>query len=152
VDVAHSTTAGGKKSFYRLNSMGEVNQLPNNPGSQIVIMQSFNGRAVSEYDPNFMQQTLVLRFAKYLGTNTGGNFETEIDTCMNDCYLVMMDFISRMKHDYEADTCAWLKRVDFSGLFWSEFAGPVLDRHYGWDLTIPFIASFPAYRSAKWTS
>lgn len=147
-DILHNTNS--RRAFFRLQSMGEMTQLPNNAGPVLVMIERFNGRAIGEYDANKMQQFLTVRFAKVLEIPTDGDFEAELVNCLDDVYLIMMDFVSRMRFDFEADNCSWLKYVDLISLSWAEFQGPIIERHYGWDLVIPFKASFPAYREDKW--
>jgi len=149
-DVAHTTTAGGRRAFFKLQSMGEMQQLPNNAGDTLVIIERFTGRAVGEYDANKLRQFVTIRFAKLLELPANGDHEAAVATCMDEVYLLMLDFVSRMRFDFTADSCAWLKYVDFSGISWAEFQGPVIERHYGWNLDIPFIAPMPTYRAGKW--
>lgn len=149
-DVLHTTTAGGRRAYFRLQSMGEMQQLPNNAGDTLVMIERFNGRAVGEYDANKLQQFITIRFAKLLDIPADGDHEAAISACMDQVYLLMLDYVSRMRFDFAADDCGWLKYVDFTSISWAEFQGPIIERHYGWDLIIPFRASMPAYRPAKW--
>lgn len=147
-DIQHNLN--GRTAFFRLQGFGALPQLPNNPGDVLVMMERFNGQAVGEFDANKLRQNITLRFAKYLTAPENGDFEAAIDECMGQCLLIMFDFISKMRTDYLADSCGWLKYVDFPSVSWSEFDGPLIENHYGWDLNIPFRASFPAYRPDKW--
>lgn len=148
VDIAHGVN--GRLAFFRLQGMGALTNLPNNLGNVVLEMERFNGRAIGEYDANKLQQSVSIRIGKLLEIPTDGDFETAISVCMGESYLIVMDIISKMKKDFTDDNCGWLKYVDFISMSWSEFDGPWLERHYGWDLNIPFKASFPAYRAAKW--
>lgn len=147
-DVRHNEN--GQRAFFRLQGFGALPQLPNNLGPVFIQMERFGGRAIGEYDAHKLQQFITIRFNKLLDIPPDGDFEAAISTCMGDCYLIMMDWISKMKKDFADDSCGWLQHVDFQGLNWSEYDGPLLDNYFGWDLTIPFKASFPAYRAAKW--
>lgn len=149
-DVLHNSN--GRKAFFRLQSMGEMTQLPNNAGPVLVMIERFNGRAVGDYDANKAQQFVTIRFAKLLDIPTDGDFETALVACMDQCYLIMLDYVSKMRFDYEADSCSWLKHVDFKSISWAEFQGPIIEQHYGWDLVIPFLSAMPAYRAEKWTA
>jgi len=147
-DILHNTNS--RRAFFRLQSMGEMTQLPNNAGDVMVMIERFNGRAIGEYDANKLQQFVTIRFAKLLAIPADGDFEQALVDCLDDSYLIMLDFVSKMRFDFEADNCSWLKYVDFKSMSWSEFQGPIIERHYGWDLVVPFIASMPEYRSEKW--
>lgn len=147
-DIQHGLN--GRTAFFRLQGLGPLMQIPNNLGDQLLAVERFGGRAVGEFDANKLQQFITLRFGKLLDIPTDGDFESAIDECMGECLLVLMDFISKMREDFLADDCSWLKYVDFTGVSWSEFDGPWIERHYGWDLIIPFKASFPDYRADKW--
>lgn len=147
-DIQHGTN--GITAFFRLQGFGALPQLPNNIGDVLVMMERFSGQAVGEYDANKLRQNITIRFAKYLETRADGDQEAAIDDCMSQCLLILFDFISRMRDDFNADSCGWLKGVDFSSISWSEFDGPLIENHYGWDMNIPFRASFPAYRPDKW--
>lgn len=151
VDVLDGT--GGRRAFFRLQSMEQLDNIPNKLGPFLILVTQFNGRAVGEYDENMLQQRVQLRFAlRYKIPTATGDMDSAIEAAMGDSYRVMLDFISRMKKDFTTDDCAWLKYVDFSGITWNEFMGPWLENHYGWDLNIPFSTEFPDYNAAKWTS
>jgi hypothetical protein len=149
-DIRHGLQ--GRTAFFRLQGMGEMTQLPNKAGDVLVMIERFGGRAIGEYDANKIQQFVVIRFAKLLDVPADGDFETAIGTCMDEVYLIMLDFESRMRHDFANDSCSWLKYVDFGSISWADYQGPIIERHYGWDLTIPFIASAPEYRELKWVN
>lgn len=148
VDIAHGVD--GRTAFFNLQGMGALQQLPNNLGPVVLQVERFGGRAVGEFDANKLQQFITLRLGQLLEIPVDGDFETAIDTCMGEGLLIVFDIISKMRKDYTDDDCSWLKYVDFSGISWSEFDGPWIERHYGWDVNIPFRASFPEYRAAKW--
>lgn len=148
VDIRHGLN--GRTAFFRLQGMGALTQLPNNIGDVLLQLERFGGRAIGEYDANKLQQFVTIRVGKLLEIPADGDFENAISICMGESYLILMDIISKMKNDFEVDNCGWLKYVDFASITWSEFDGPWLERHYGWDVTIPFKAAFPAYRPAKW--
>lgn len=147
-DIRHGLE--GRTAFFRLQGMGEMSQLPNKAGDVLVIMERFSGRTIGEYDTNKLQQSIVIRFAKLMDIPVDGDFETAIGACMDAVYLIMLDFLSKMRYDFAADSCSWLKYVDFASISWTDFQGPAIERHYGWDLTIPFIAAAPEYRDTKW--
>ena len=151
-DVLDGAGSPPRRSFFRLQSSEQIDNLPNNIGPFLILVTQFNGRAVGEFDSNKMQQNVQVRFAKKYDIPADGDMDAAIEAAMGNSYLVMMDFISRMKKDFTDDSCGWLRFVDFQSLSWFEFDGPWLENHYGWDINIPFIADMPDYNSGKWTS
>lgn len=149
VDVAHEVD--GKVCFSRLREQGEIHQIINNAGKNIVILGRFNGRAVGDSQEAGMRQFAVLRFACYAENNNGdlgGGIDTAIDTAWN----IMMQFISKFRFDYAADDCEPVRNIEFESMSWNEIDEPIyLENHYGWDLTLPFRSYQPAYDADKWT-
>jgi hypothetical protein len=99
-----------------------------------------------------MLQNVQVRFAKDYDIPLDGDMDSAIEAAMGESYLVMMDFITRMKKDFIDDSCSWLQYVDFQSMSWNEFEGPWLQNYYGWDLNIPFFAAMPDYDSSKWAA
>ena len=54
-----------------------------------------------------------------------------------------------MWEDYQADDCSILKNVQWE-LTSYEKTGPVLEHHFGWQMTIFFKAYKPAFNADKW--
>lgn len=147
-DVAHQVNK--QVSFSRLRSNTEVNEIVNNAGRNIVILGRFNGRTIGDSDEALMRQFAVLRFASFADGNNG-DISGGIDTAIDTAYQVMMQFIARMREDYRDDDCGPLAAVEFENLSWQEIDEPVyLENHYGWDLTLPFRSTQPAYDADKW--
>ena len=148
VDVAHEVN--GQVCFSRLRSRTEVNQIIGNAGKNIVILGRFSGRSVGEKDQKSMRQFAVIRFACF-AENNGGDISEGIDTAIDTAWNIMMQFIARMREDYKDDDCGPLEGVEFQSMNWNEIDEPIyLENHYGWDLTLPFRSTQPAYNAAKW--
>jgi hypothetical protein len=149
VDVAHEVN--GQQSFSRLRSRDEVMQIINNAGKNIVLLGRFSGRAIGESVERGMQQYAVIRFASYAELNDG-DLSGGVDNAIDIAWNIMMQFIARFREDYKEDDCGPLGNVQFESMSWEEIDEPIyLERHYGWDLTLPYRSTQPAYDPAKWT-
>ena len=63
----------------------------------------------------------------------------------------MMQFIAKFRKDYKEDDCGPLGNFEFENMSWSEIDEPIyLENHYGWDLSLPFRSTQPAYDADKW--
>lgn len=149
MDVRHELN--GQECFSRLRSQEEITQLTNNAGRNIVLLGRFNGRAFGESQEQGMRQFAVLRFASYADPTTGdpsGSIDTAIDTAWN----IMMQFVAKFRRDYKEDDCGPLGNVEFESMSWAEIDEPIyLENHYGWDLSLPFRSTQPAYDADKWS-
>lgn len=145
-DVAHEVN--GMHCFSRLRSNDEVNAIINNPGANIVLLGRFNGRAAGESQEAGMKQFAVIRFASYAEvTGNSSSIDAAIDTAWN----IMMQFIARFRKDYYDDDCGPLGNVEFENMSWTEIDEPIyLENHYGWDLSLPFRSTQPAFDADKW--
>ena len=145
-DVAHEVE--GKECFSRLRSNDEVSALVNNAGKNIVLLGRFNGRAAGESQEAGMRQFAVIRFASYAEvTGNSSSIDDAIDTAWN----IMMQFIAKFRKDYKEDDCGPLGNFEFENMSWSEIDEPIyLENHYGWDLSLPFRSTQPAYDADKW--
>lgn len=148
VDVAHEVD--DKVCFSRLRSRTEVLQIINNAGANIVLLGRFNGRAVGQSEERGMRQFVVLRFASY-AQNNDGDISEGIDNAIDTAWNVMMQFIARFRKDYKDDDCGPLAGFEFENMSWDEIDEPIyLENHYGWDLSLPFRSTQPAYDAARW--
>lgn len=146
-DVQHEV--GGQVCFSRLRSETEVTEISNNAGRNIVLMGRFNGRASGENQEAAMRQSVTIRFACYSEV-TGS--ASAIDEAIDKAWTIMMDFIARLRQDFkDEEYCGPLGNIEFENMSWSEIDEPIyLENHYGWDLTLPFKSTQPAYDAAKW--
>lgn len=148
VDVAHEVD--GQIAFSRLRSRTEVDQIINNAGKNIVILGRFSGRSIGEKQQKSMRQFAVIRFACF-AENNDGDISEGIDNAIDKAWNIMMQFIAKMWEDYKADDCGPLEGVEFQNMSWDEIDEPIyLEKHYGWDLSLPFRSTQPAYDAAKW--
>lgn len=145
-DVAHEVE--GKVCFSRLRSQTEVTEITNNAGENIVLLGRFNGRAFGDSQEAGMRQFAVIRFASY--AEVTGN-TSSIDDAIDKAWNIMMQFIAKFRMDYKEDDCGELGNVEFENMSWAEIDEPIyLENHYGWDLSLPFRSTQPAYDAAKW--
>lgn len=143
VDIAHSDT---NRAFCRYQDMEQFNQLRSQAGKNIVLVKSFFGRAGGDYDDAEMLNTIVLTFSSYAKNVTS----VEIVRASELSFRILMDFLTRMRQDFEEDDCTWLRWVKWGEIRFDEIEQPWLQNHYGWDLIIPYEATLPAYEAAKW--
>lgn len=147
VDVQHNV--GGLRTFARLMSDEEVNELVNHAGKNIVIVSSFYGRAVGAADDQQMRQFVQIRFACHVTNNT----TEEINEALKKSFRIMWDFITRFKKDIKDDDgCGELSGMEQQNISWDEIPAPFLENHFGWELTLPFRSFQPQYDAAQWTS
>lgn len=147
VDIAHNNAT--RTGFIKMNSDDEINSLPVDASPNIVILSDFVGRATGAPDDQRLRQNASLSFFCYAETGTG-NPTAEIQAAQQKAMQIMFDFYSRMRFDQEEDDCGALR---FAKLEMMTFRpdGPILERHYGWEMTIPFDAFAPSYNPTKWT-
>jgi hypothetical protein len=149
--VAHDPAPGGTKSFIRFHAPDDLNQVPNNPGTTLVIVTRYYGKAIGTMDESAMRQWVQIRFCTYAATPTDGDFTGSISTAQDTAFTVMLDFITRMLHDFRIDDCGPLKGIELDQCNWDELPEqPFLENHFGWDLTIPFRSYFPPYNPGAW--
>lgn len=146
-DVAHSD--GSNDSFVRFQSEDDVLQLPQHGGGMIVIITNFMGRAIGEESDFMMRQNATLFFLKCIAAGSGDRARA-IEQAQSDALDVMFDFYSRMYNDRQSDDCGPLRYLRPELMTWQPIAGPVLENHFGWEMTIPFDVSFPVFNPKKW--
>jgi len=148
-DVLHELN--GQVCFSRLRSNDEVTEISNNAGKSVVILGRFSGRATGDSDEAGMRQFAVIRFACYADIQEG-DISGGIDDAIDKAWNIMMQFIAKFRKDYRDDDCGPLANFEFENMSWSEIDEPIyLENHYGWDLSVPFRSTQPAYDAAKWS-
>lgn len=148
-DVQHELN--GQECFSRLRSMDEITQISNNAGRNIVILGRFSGRAFGDSQEQGMRQFAVIRFACYADPTTGDP-SGGIDQASDRAWNIMMQFAAKFRKDYKDDDCGPLGNFEFENMSWTEIDEPIyLENHYGWDLSVPFRSTQPAYDAAKWS-
>ncbi|RYZ62351.1 MAG: hypothetical protein EOO14_02535 [Chitinophagaceae bacterium] len=144
-DVAHN--AGGQRSFARLLSDEQIDAISNNAAPNVVIVSNYNGRATGQAHEAKMRQVAQIMFLSYARTqNTEG-----INAATATAFNVMMDFVSRFRKDQDdAGHCDPLKDFELQNISWDLLQEPMLQAHYGWELTLPFSSYQPEYNPDKW--
>jgi hypothetical protein len=149
VDVAHEVE--NAVCFSRLRGRDEVVEIINRAGKNIVLLGRFSGRAVGDSDEKGMRQFAVIRFASY-AENNDGDLSGGIDNAIDKAWNIMMQFIARMRKDYKDDDCGPLAAVEFESMSWDEIDEPIyLEKHFGWDLSLPFRSTQQPFDETKWT-
>jgi hypothetical protein len=148
-DVLH--VDGINAAYSHIQTGDELQTISSIAGRMVVIFSSYVGRAVGEFDDSRMNQNASLLFL-YRPVGGSGNPAGEVKTAQQIAGDVMLQFYMRMKKDFEDDDCGILKWVRFEQMNFEILDGPVLEAHYGWEMSIPFDARFPAYDPAKWNS
>lgn len=134
------------RAFCRYRDNEQFNQIRNNAAKNIVIIKSFFGKAVGEYDDFAVSNTLVISFSSYAKTVAS----KDIVAASELSFEIMLDFWVKMLHDDEEDNCLWLKTVDWQNIQFDEIEQPWLQNHYGWELIIPYKTTLPAFDISKW--
>lgn len=141
---------GTRTGFVKMQSDQDIQSIPQDAGSMIVVVSNFIGRAIGDYDTHKLRQNASLMFLKRTASNTGAPYQ-EVQDAQDAAMAVMFDFYSRMKFDYDQDDCGPLKYIRTELMTFTPVDGPVLEEHYGWEMTIPFDAYAPSYNPVKWT-
>jgi hypothetical protein len=144
LDVKDSPT---NRAFCRFQDNEQFGQLRNAAAKNVVVIMSFFGRAAGDYDDADVKNTVIIRFSSYAKSISS----SEITIALEKAFQIMIDFWTRMRHDYEADDCRWLKHVDWSNIQFDQIDGPWLQNHYCWDLVIPYETSLPPFDENRWT-
>lgn len=146
IDLEHGKD--GQKSFFRLESWGELGSQRTAQSRNIVVVLGYPGQAAGPNDPGKIKRNLVLRIASYAGSATGGN-RTEAIAKSEE---ILLDILARLEFLMgDDDYCFLLRGLDLDGATWEEIEEqPWLVNHFGWDLAIPFRAPFPSHDAAKW--
>lgn len=139
-----------KTGFVRMQSGQDLQSIPQNASAMIVVVSNFIGRAIGENDTQRLRQNASILFLKNANANTGDPYQ-EIQDAQDKAMQVMFDFLSRMVFDFDQDDCGPLKYARTELMTFQPVDGPVLEAHYGWEMTIPFDAFAPAYNPVKWT-
>lgn len=148
-DVLHSDTT--RVAYAHIQTRNELEKITTTAGRMAVIFSNYVGRAVGEFDDSRMNQTASLLFL-YRPLGATGDPAGEVKGAQQLAGDVMLQFYMRMKKDFEDDDCGILKWVKFEQMHFELVDGPVLEEHYGWEMSIPFDARFPAYDATKWNS
>lgn len=147
VDVLHDDAS--KTGFIKMQSDDEVLSLAVDASPNIVICSNFIGRAIGTADEKKLRQNASLSFLCYAETGTG-NPTAEIEAAQKKALEIMFDFYSRIQYDREQNDCGPLQYARTELMtFRPEIQ--MLDRHFGWEMTIPFDAYAPGFNSLKWT-
>jgi hypothetical protein len=147
-NILHTIDSSGKRSFAKFQSDEQIDEIRQRGGENIVVVIDYYGQIIQEYDDQKMQQAMRIMFGcKAL---TGNDQATRVNNAVQLSFKIMMDFITRMRYDFDEDNCGALKFVDFDKLSWEAFEGPVLDSFYGFNLEIPFRTYLPALDEDVW--
>lgn len=138
-----------RRAFIRFQSEEDVNSIPNNGGSPLVIIDNFTGRAIGSIEEAKLQQNVSLLFLANVA-NTAGNPYSAVQAALQKAMSIMFDFYARMTHDMEEDDCGPLRFLMPEMMNFFPIDGPILENHYGWQMDLPFKLNAPAYQANKW--
>lgn len=144
--VAHEV--GGRKSFFRMSSDEDTAAIPNNAASPYVVMLNFSGRITDDEATKTSVNISIMFLSK--AKNMVNNKANEIERAQQEAYDVMMDFILKMKNDYDEEWgCGELQNLQIEQISFDPI-GPVNQLEYGWKMNLPFVTNMPAYNPANW--
>lgn len=152
VDVEHNRN--GIKSFARLQSDAQINDIKKTAGKNIVVIVDITGKRIGDEDDKKLRREMIIRFSVYAEKNM--NADESKTMALQKAENIMFDFMTAMEKTHDDDLEAgvdcgimhFLKPENFS---WQEIPSqPWLINHYGWDLTVPFEVYMPEYNADKW--
>ncbi|THU34254.1 hypothetical protein FAM09_24865 [Niastella caeni] len=146
-DVLHDDTT--RRAFIRFQSGEDVESIPNNAGSVLVVIDNFTGRAIGTVDEARLQQQVSLLFVVNVAV-TDGNMYVAVESALQKAMNIMFDFYARMIRDMQNDDCGPLRFLMADQMNFFPVDGPVLENHYGWQMDLPFNVNAPAYNADKW--
>lgn len=146
-DILH--VDGTNTGFVRMQSDQDIQSIPSTAGSLIVLVSNFIGRAIGDNDSHRLRQNASLMFLKRVSTTTDPY--QAVQDAQDKAMQVMFDFYTRMKFDYAEDSCGPMQWAKPELMTFTPVDGPILEDHYGWEMTIPFDPFAPAYNPANWT-
>lgn len=141
---------GVNTAFIRMQSEEDIQSIPQQGGKTLVAIESIVGRAVGDFEENRIRQTVTLFFLQVTQPGNSGDQYEEIETALNETYLIMLDFLARIKEDYIDDDCSPLQGIIPQLVLFTPIDGPVLEAHYGWRLDLPFDITAPVYDASQW--
>lgn len=136
--------------FIRMQSHEDIQSIPQNAGTSLVAIESIIGRAVGDFEENRIRQTVTLFFLQATVPDNSGEPYTMIEVALSESYIIMLDFLARIKNDYIEDDCSALQGIIPQLVLFQPIDGPVLERHFGWSLNLPFDITAPAYDATQW--
>ena len=145
-DLQHG--AGGRQSFIRLFSNDELNSLAERPNPYIVIVENVTARPVGDVQENKYVQNWTITFLGKANP-VSSSPTTNRDGVIQTAWDIMMQFIARIKKDWEDDQCGMLKGLDWR-MNWRIVQDMELENNYGWELQINQTIKAPDYDPAKW--
>jgi hypothetical protein len=148
-EVLHNDTSN--RAFIRFQSGEDVESIPNNAGSVLVIIDNFTGRAIGSLDEARLQQQVSLLFLVNVST-TAGNPYAAVEGALQKAMGILFDFYARMALDMQNDDCGPLRFLMPEKMTFNPVDGPVLENHYGWQMDLPFNLNAPAYNAGKWNA
>ena len=140
---------GNNVAFVRMQSGDDLNKITSNASSTLVIVSTFTGRAIGSTEDGRLQQMATLTFLNKPTVNTG-NPSDEIETAQQLAMEVMFEFYARMIQDQRTDDCGILQYLVANQMIFTPVEGPVIEDHYGWEMTLPFGGDVPEYDATKW--
>lgn len=144
VDIMHSAN---NFAFCRFKDQQQFNQLTLSASRNIIVVGSFNGRAIGTFEDEKVKNVLQVRFSSYAKTVSSADIILATEKALS----ILFDFWRRMMKDYNDDDCAWMKGIEWENISFDDIEQPWLTNHYGWDLVIPYRTTLPEFNNAKWT-
>lgn len=150
VDLQHGVD--GKHAFSRMESEDEINKLKTSAAKYGVVVGSFFGRAKGSVDQGKLALYASLLFTGKVKAGTGKPAD-EIELVLQKTFDIMMDFYARIIEDMLEDDCGPLQGLRAEEMAFDPIEEqPIIEYHFGWEMTIPFDAKRPAFNPAKWIS
>lgn len=136
------------RAFIRFQSEEDIESIPNNAGNVLVIVDNFTGHATGTADDSLLQQNISLLFL--VKCSLDSNRYNAIQACQAKAIGILFDFYAKMKNDMVEDDCGPLRGLVPEQMTFAPVDGPLLEDHFGWQLTLPFNVNAPSYDPNKW--
>lgn len=136
-----------RRTFFRMDNEEDLASVPDSAGSPYIKVLTLSGRMQSNIDRMETRETIRIRIASKADTTKA--LSNEIERAQEEAYVVMMQFLSKMRYDMEEKPCQALKLMDIAAVNWDP-VGPVNQYEYGWNLSIPIKSGLLTYEENDW--
>ena len=133
--------------YIPLLSNMEVGSVDTNQAQSLVLFENLTASpAGTADDPKYIQE-ITLTFLCH--RNSANPIAEETKEKLSKAFDIMMDFITRMRVDYDMGNCAALRGLHTS-MFWKALEDEQIVNSVGWELRIKITIAEPAYNAANW--